>query len=158
MGVEVPGIMSAFTERITINAPKDAVWSALANIGSIHEWNPGVVGSRMTSPGEAGLGSGRRCELGGRNYLDEEVVEWTPGAALTMRIVATNLPFKTADIRFTLESRGRETLVTVSPKYTLKFSMLGALLDVVIVRRQYRKGMINLLKGLKQHVERSHIR
>jgi len=71
-----------------------------------------------------------------------------------MRIVATNLPFKAADIRFTLESHGGDTLVTVSPKYTLKFGILGSLLDAAFIRSRYRRGMVNLLKGLKQYVER----
>ena len=145
--------MSTFSERITIDAPANAVWNALADIGAIHQWNPGVVHSHTTTSGEVGLGSGRRCELGGKNYLDEKVVEWTSGTALTLRIVATNLPFKTADIRFTLEDRGRETWVTVSPEYTLKFGVLGSLLDAVFVRSQYRRGMVNRLQGLKQHVE-----
>ncbi|MBI4490560.1 MAG: SRPBCC family protein [Deltaproteobacteria bacterium] len=145
--------MGTFAERVTINAPKDVVWNVLADIGSIHQWNPGVVDSRATTDGEVGLGSARRCELGGKNYLDEEVVEWVPKKILTMRIVATNLPFKTADIGFALESRGEQTLVTVSPTYRLKFGLLGTLLDAVLVRSQYRKGMINLLRGLKQHLE-----
>lgn len=145
--------MGTFAERVTINAPKDAVWNVLADIGSIHHWNPGVVDSRATSDGAVGLGSARRCELGGKNYLDEEVVEWVPKETLTLRIVATNLPFKTADIRFTLEAHGDETLVAVSPTYQLKFGLLGALLDAVFVRSQYRRGMVNLLRGLKQHVE-----
>jgi len=145
--------MGTFAEQITVNAPKNAVWNVLADIGSIHQWNPGVVDSRTTTNGEIGLRSARRCELGGKNYLDEEVVEWVPKKALTMRIVATNLPFKTADIRFTLEGHGKETLVTVSPTYRLKFGLLGTLLDAVFVRSQYRKGMINLLRGLKQRVE-----
>lgn len=145
--------MGTFAEQVTIKASIDAVWNVLADIGSIHHWNPGVVDSRATTDGAAGLGSSRRCELGGKNYLDEEVVEWVPKEALRMRIVGTNLPFKTADIRFTLEGRGKETLVTVSPTYRLKFGLLGTVLDAVFVRSQYRKGMINLLRGLKQHVE-----
>ena len=70
-----------------------------------------------------------------------------------MRIIETNLPFKTADIRFSLEQRSTQTLVTVSPTYVLKFGLLGRLMDVVFVHSQYRKGMANLLKGLKQYVE-----
>lgn len=104
-----------------------------------------MVDSRRTSAGEVGLGSGRRCELGGRNYLDEEVVEWVPGKVLTMRVTGTNLPFEAAKIRFTLEDRGGKTLITVSPKYTLRFGVLGTLLDAVFVRSRYREGMINLL-------------
>ena len=145
--------MGTFTEQITIEAPTTAVWNALADIGSIHKWNPEVVHSHTTTSGETGLGSGRRCDLGGKNYLDEKVVEWVPETGLTMRITATNLPFSTAEIRFTLEDRGQETSVTVAPEYALKFGVLGTLLDAVFVRSQYRRGMVSLLKGLKRHVE-----
>ena len=53
--------MGVFTEHITISASKEAVWKMLADIGAIHEWNPGVTDSRTTTSGEIGLGSGRRC-------------------------------------------------------------------------------------------------
>lgn len=145
--------MGTFSESIAIKAATADVWAALADIGSIHRWNPGVVDSWLTTSGDVKLGSGRRCELGGKNYLDEEVVRWTPMQALTMRIVGTNLPFRSADIRFTLEDHGGETQVTVSPVYALKFGILGRVLDSLFVRRQYRRGMVNLLQGLKQNVE-----
>jgi hypothetical protein len=86
--------------------------------------------------------------------LREEVVEWVPASALTMRIVATNLPFKVADIRFTLTANGQQTAVTVSPTYELRFGWLGRLLDVIAVRSRYRAGMAALLRGLKVHVEK----
>ncbi len=145
--------MSTFVEQISIAAPQHLVWKVLADIGSIHKWNPGVVDSHMTTVGEVGNGAGRRCELGGKIYLDERIVEWEPEKALTMRIVKTNLPFQVADIRFTLEEQGEQTLVTVAPQYRLKFGIVGALLDMVFVRAQYRKGMVNLLRGLKQYIE-----
>ncbi len=145
--------MTTFSEQISIREDKRRVWDTLADIGSIHRWNPGVVDSRLTTDGDVGLGSERRCELDGKNYLNEQVIEWTHGEILTMRIIETNLPFKTADIRFSLEQRGTQTLVTVSPTYVLKFGLLGGLMDVVFVRSQYRKGMANLLRGLKHYVE-----
>ena len=145
--------MSTFVEKITIHASKGDVWNVLANIGSIAQWNPGVVESRMTTSGELGLGAGRRCELGGKNYLDEDVIEWEPEKKLTMRIMGTNLPFKRADIRFSLEGSDRETTVAVSPDYELKFGLVGQLLDILFVRRQYQQGMVKLLLGLKQFVE-----
>ena len=103
--------MSTFVEQISIAAPQHLVWKVLADIGSIHKWNPGVVDSHRTTVGEVGNGAGRRCELGGKNYLDERVVEWEPEKALTMRIVETNLPFQVADIRFTLEEKASRLLL-----------------------------------------------
>lgn len=146
--------MSTFSIDRKINAPVDDVWQALADIGHIYQWNPGVVHSEVTSEDVAGLGAERHCNLGGKNYLDETVVAWEVGKRLTMRIVGTNLPFQRADIRFSLSPDGEGTVVTVSPEYTLKFGIVGQMLDAVFVRRNYEKGMADLLAGLKQHVEK----
>ena len=145
--------MATFTVSTVIDAPADQVWAALADIGSISVWNPGVKNSHLTSELDSALGATRHCDLGGRNYLDEEVVEFTAGQALTMRITKTNLPFRHADIRFRLEPRGAATRVTVSPEYQLKYGPVGRLMDLVMVRRTYEKGMRGLLRGLKNHVE-----
>ena len=78
---------------------------------------------------------------------------WQPGEQLTMRIVGTNMPFETADVRFYLRSDGNKTVVTVSPEYRLKYGPLGSLMDRFYVRGTYEKGMDSLLQGLKEHVE-----
>ena len=145
--------MTTFSKTTTINAPIEDVWAALAEVGDIHEWNPGVHHSYVTTEETAGLGAARHCDLGGRNYLKEEVVEFDEGQRITMRIVETNLPFETADIRFHLVDQGGATNVTVAPEYELKYGPLGSLLDAVYVRKTYEKGMAALLRGLKRHVE-----
>ncbi len=145
--------MAGFTREIKVNAPIEQVWEALDDIGSISRWNPGVVRSHVTTDKTRGVGAGRYCDLGGKNYLDEQVVEWEPGKALTMRVIGTNLPFQTADIRFRLQPEHDATMVTVSPEYTLKCGLAGRILDVLFVRHMYKKGMTALLAGLKAHVE-----
>jgi len=145
--------MSSFTTEITINATGDEVWNALADIGNIYQWNPGVIDSHLTTDEAYGIGAGRHCDLGGKNYLDEKVVEWEDGKRLTMRIVGTNLPFRTVDIRFTLRPEDGGTVVSLSPDYELKYGPVGKLMDVVYVRGTYTKGMEALLKGLKDYVE-----
>ena len=145
--------MGRFSTETRIDAPKDAVWEVLADVGGIYRWNPGVVSSHLTTEEGTGVGACRHCDLGGGNYLDEKVVEWEADKRLTMRIIGTNLPFGTADIRFTLRSEDGFTIVTVSPDYRVKFGPLGALLDLLYVRRSYTKGMKALLAGLKRHVE-----
>ena len=92
----------------------------------------------ITTDQTTGVGAGRHCDLGGKNYLDEEVVEWEAETGLTMRIIGTNMPFETADIRFTLRSdSGDSTVITLSPQYVLKFGPLGKILDLLFVRRNY---------------------
>ncbi|MFK7803541.1 MAG: SRPBCC family protein [Anaerolineae bacterium] len=145
--------MNSFKRETIINASADQVWQALADIGEIHQWNPGVVSSKTTSTGVVGLGATRYCDLGGKNYLDEKVVAWQPNEQITMRITATNMPFAQADIRFYLRPEGNGTHVTVSPEYKLKYGVVGTILDKLFVEKTYSKGMESLLAGLKEHVE-----
>ena len=145
--------MNSFATETKIDAPVNQVWDALADIGNIYAWNPGVVASRTTSAASADLGATRTCDLGGKNFLDEEVVAWQPNEQLFMQITNTNLPFATAVIRFYLKPENDSTIVTVSPQYQLKYGFVGSLLDRVYVRENYRRGMDSLLAGLKEFVE-----
>ncbi len=144
--------MSTFKETITINATAQTVWALLADIGTIAVWNPGVVSSKTTNS-EAGIGAARHCAISDTQSLDEEVIEFEPMRAITFRITQSTMPFQFADIRFTLNADAQGTTVTVSPLYALKYGLLGRLLDGLIVKRVYRKGMKGLLGGLKSHAE-----
>ena len=56
--------MNTFIVTQRIAAPVEMVWAALADIGSIADWNPGVVASHTTSDQAEGLGATRYCDLG----------------------------------------------------------------------------------------------
>lgn len=144
---------TTFTESIVIEAPREQVWATLADIGSIHEWNDGVAASHQTSTGECTLGATRHCDLTNKMTLEEEVVEFEPGERITLRIVGGRMPFATAVIRFDLRDASGGTRVDVSPSYRMKYGPLGAIMDRLGGRRMYRKGMRDLLAGLKAHVE-----
>jgi uncharacterized protein YndB with AHSA1/START domain len=145
--------MAAFNVSETIHAPAEAVWAALADIGSIHVWNPGVKDSHSIGDRDTGHGASRHCDLDGDRYLEEQVVEYDPGTRLTMRITESNLPFARADVQFVLEPKESSTRVTVRPDYTLKYGPVGVVMDRVFVERTYMKGMKAPLRGLKEHVE-----
>ena len=147
--------MSSFSVKTHISAPIETVWEVLADIGNIHAWHPGVINSHLTTEQTDGPGTARYCNLGGRNFLNELVVAWEPTQSMTVRITDTNLPFKTADIRFTLQEEMGGTFVEVSPVYQLKFGILGKALDALYVKKTYERGMQTLLRGLKDYIEQS---
>ncbi|MEM7119063.1 MAG: SRPBCC family protein [Chloroflexota bacterium] len=142
-----------FSTDVTIDAPITAVWDTLADIGTIARWNPGVQESHTTTEQTEGVGACRYCDLGGKNFLDEKVVIWEPNERLTMRVTNTNMPFQSVDIHFYLQENGAGTKVTVAPEYTLKYGVVGRLLDTLFVHNTYKKGMGSLLGGLKEYVE-----
>ncbi len=146
--------MSTFTERTTIDAPREDVWEALADIGNIATWNPGLIASHRTNEID-GVGGARHCDISAKHSLTENVVEFEPGTAITFRITGSTLPFRSAVIAFTVTDTQQpsRTEVTVSPTYTLKYGPIGRILDTVAVGRNYRAGMHELLEGLKRHLE-----
>lgn len=147
--------MASFQETTRIRATPAEVFVVLDDIAGISHWNPGVKQSALLGDQPRGLGAARTCDLGGRNYLHEEVVHHETDRALTMRITETNLPFSRADINFRLTADGHDTIVTVSPDYKLKYGPVGRLLDALVVRRTYRRGMASLLSGLQRQLEGS---
>lgn len=146
--------MTKFSTEIEIDAPAQKVWETLADIGNIYKWSPGVKFSKVTNE-VRGMGGSRHCDLPGNRFLEEAVVEYEKGKALTMRVMESNLPFQRADIHFTLKEDGNHTHVTVQPEYEIKYGIIGKVMDLVMLRPSYRKGMRGLLKGLKKHVEAS---
>ncbi len=63
------------------------------------------------------------------------------------------MPLHRNVVKFSVEADGSGTIVTVAPDYTLKYGLLGRLLNQIVVRRKFKKGMEDLLTGLKYHVE-----
>lgn len=146
--------MSTFIVETTILAPISQVWAALADIGNIADWNPGVHASHTTSEQAEGVGAKRHCKLGGKSYLDESVIRWEENRAITFQVDQTDMPFQKCHIHFTLDAVGEhKTTVSCSPDYTLKYGLAGKLLDRIAVKRTYRNGMRSLLDGLRDHVE-----
>ncbi|MFQ5516458.1 MAG: SRPBCC family protein [Acidimicrobiia bacterium] len=146
--------MTSFTRTITIDAPTERVWTILADVGTIAEWNPGLTSSKLTSDEPTGPNASRHCDLKGGKYVEERVSEYEEGKLLTMEIYESNLPvLDSIAVRFQLESQEGTTTVNCSPNYTLKYGPLGTLADRLFIRRTYEKGMDGLLAGLKRHVE-----
>lgn len=148
---------SSFSCEAAIQATLPEVWQALAQIGDIHLWNPGVEHSFVSSELTSGLGAMRQCDLAHGKYLQEEVVEFVPEQAISLRINQSNLPIESAVIRFTLRAEGEFTTVTVSPRYRLKYGALGHVINRLLFARMYKQGMHDLLSGLKHWLESTEL-
>lgn len=151
--------MATFTKQTRIDAPKEQVWNVLADVGSIYKWNPGVKHSYPTSEAHTGEGATRHCDLqrpGGKKigYLEERAFDWREGEGFKINIEQTNLPLKTNVVTFSISGNGERTVVSVSPEYEVRYGVLGKALDALVGRRQFERGMENLLGGLKHYVEK----
>ena len=149
--------MSTFSTRIRINARKEKVWEVLADLSAIYKWNPGVSHSHSTSEFSQGEGVTRHCDLQGfgRNigYLEERAIDWREGEGFKIDIYDSNMPIKRNLVAFSIEADGDISVVTVAPDYEIKYGPIGGLIDLLVARRQLKKGMSELLAGLKYYVE-----
>ena len=146
--------MAHFSTQIRINADKEKVWEVLADFGGIYLWNPGVRHSYSTSESNNGLLATRHCELlKGGDYLNENILEWRDGEGFKVNIYETNLPLHRNVVDFSIKADGSGTIVTVAPDYTVKYGLLGRLLNPIVIGRKFKKGVEDLLAGLKYHIE-----
>ena len=145
--------MSRFSTQVRIDASKEKVWEVLADLGGIYKWNPGVVHSHSPSDSTGGEGAMRHCDLQRKgDYLEERAFDWREGEGYTIDVYESSLPMKNT-VEFAIKPEGGGTRVYVTVNYRLKYGPVGALLDVLFVRRPIQKGFDQLVAGLKYHFE-----
>ena len=91
----------------------------------------------------------------GRNigYLEERAIDWREGEGFKIDIYESNMPIKRNIVAFSIEADGDTSVVTVAPDYAIKYGPIGILIDLLVARRQLKKGMDGLLAGLKYYIE-----
>ncbi len=145
--------MGSFTTSVRIEAPKERVWAVLSDLGAIYKWNPGIAHSYTTSDVATGENAMRQCDLADGGFLRERAFNWSEGKGFTIEVYETSLPVKESFVDFRATPEGEATVVDLKMDYKLKFGPVGVLLDAAFVGRQARKGMTDLLTGLKDYVE-----
>lgn len=147
--------MTTISRQVTINAPSDQVWPALADFGGVSAWNPNVKASSLTSVEQAGAGITRECQLLPVGTVQERVTEWTDGQMMSIEIVEfKNVPAMRSTVAvIRLEPIGTTTTVHVDMTYEVGLGVLGAGMNSMVMKRQFTKAVTGLLAGLKHHVE-----
>ena len=135
--------------------PWEKVWTILADLGAIQNFNPVVKKSYYTSETREGVGASRVCEFRPLGAIEESALDWQEGRSFTLDIrpLKKAPPFRKATARCQLNSVGQRTRVAVDIEYTLRFGLLGRLLDALMFRPQFGKAVPEILLGLKHYIE-----
>lgn len=147
--------MTKFSGSIRINAPKDRVWNIISDLGGVYKYNPSVHKSYYASDTHSGVGADRVCELLPMGKLKESVLEWREGESYRLSVIPLEKapPLTGAEGGFRLKAEGQSTVAHFEIEYQLKFSWLGRLMDVLLVRPQFSKTVPGILEGLKHYAE-----
>jgi uncharacterized protein YndB with AHSA1/START domain len=142
------------TDEVTINAPADRVWKAIADPGEHVAWHPFAT----SIDGEHALGEVRRCTvlLGRKPATTEErcsAYEETSKIMWTVEQDSSGFARMVTDWRtgFSLQTQGPSS-TRVRAESLFRPKLLARLMTPMI-RRKFHQTQRAILGGLKQHAE-----
>jgi len=141
--------------KVTINAPKEKVWEALADFGNVQTLSPNIVKSVLTSEQKNGIGATRHCDFASMGaQVEERIVGWIEGESIEIDIYGSkNLPMITAmRATFTVSEDRDSTLLTGTFQYGMT-NALGGLLNSLAMKKMNAKTWVGFIAGIKHHVE-----
>lgn len=148
--------MTTVSDSIRINAPKEDVWTVLADFGAILNYNPGISNSYSTSDANSGLGATRHCDVLPMGSIEERIIEWNEGSDYLVDIYQFNgpmPPIKSAQARLSVEADGDHTIASMTMTYDMKMGLIGAAMSSLMLESQYQKAVTGIMQGLKYNVE-----
>ena len=147
--------MRTITDNVTIDAPRDKVWSVISDLPGVTSWGPMVTSATIESDNHSGNDAVRHCELaqpeGSTGFVRERFSNWRDGIGYSYEIVDGDLPVQRLVNTFELTDEGDRTTASmvmdvVPPE--------GTPADAIDEMEEMFSGMVNMtLNSLKNHIE-----
>ena len=148
--------MTTLYNRITVNASVDELWIVLSDLEALDKYDPTVKTSTIISSQRTGLNAKRKVLMrDGKNWFEEKVTEFEPGRSLCYQLTDCSFPIEGLRHSYRFKPTPSGTEVEQVMEYTVKFGLLGRLLDRMMIRKQTSAGIQKFFAGLKAHVERN---
>jgi len=146
--------MGKLTNDITINAPIDKIWSILTDLELLDKTDPTVKKATLISENKTGLDAKRKVLMqDGKNWFDEKITVFKPNEALAYQLTDCSFPIKGLKHTYSFQKIGNQTKVQQEMEYTVKFGLLGILMDKMMIGKQFNSGINKFLNGLKKYAE-----
>jgi|GEM_PF-2281162 len=149
----IGGNMTTLHHEIRINASKHQVFDTLANLELVAEYNPNIQAAKyLSSEPMRGVGSARECSTKD-GPIRERVTGFEEGKEISMELYAHNWPIELMNWTTRVAVDGEGTLVTQSLNYKMKFGLLGALLNKVVMKNKMDKTLNEVFKSMRDYIE-----
>ena len=147
--------MRKIANEITIDSNIEKIWEILSNPEMLDQYDPTVKKSSLISIEKTGLGAKRKVDMqDGKNWFEEKITEFKPNQLLTYQLTDCSFPINGLKHSYSFEKVGTQTKVKQLMEYTVKFGVLGKLLDALMIRKQTDAGIKKFFLGLKQFAEK----
>lgn len=154
MKTPLPAKATKLSHSVEINASKEQVWEVVKQIEDIANFHPLVKESYRINeiPGQ---GAKRVCKLLPMGEMVEEIVEWQDGHGFAAEVIGGKMlpPHTLMMGKLKLEGRGTRTLATFTFSYLLKYGVLGRIMNILLIKPQFKGAPVKYVEGLKAYVE-----
>ena len=120
----------------------------------MREYNPGVLTAKYISVERSGVGAARECDLGKEGIIREKVIGFEDGKSISMELYERNWLLEFMHWTTQVETVGNATLVNQTMEYKLKFGLIGALLDKLMMKKKLDKTMNTVFESMKAYIEK----
>lgn len=147
--------MGKLINDITINVPIDKVWSILTDLELLDKTDPTVKKATLISENKTGLNAKRKVLMqDDKNWFDEKITIFKPNEELVYQLTDCSFPIKDLKHTYSFQKIGNQTKVQQVMEYTVKFGLLGVLMDKMMIGKQFNSGINKFLLGLKTYAEK----
>lgn len=147
--------MGKLVNDITINAPIDKIWSILTDLELLDKTDPTVKKATLISSNKTGLEAKRKVLMqDGKNWFDEKITVFKPNEELVYQLTDCSFPIKGLKHTYSFQNIGNQTKVQQTMEYSVKFGIIGVLMDKMMIGKQFNSGINKFLTGLKTYAEK----
>lgn len=147
--------MRTLHNEIMIEAPVEKIWEALSVIDNLEKFDPLVQKSTVISERRFGVDAKRKVDMkDGKNWFEEKVTDYQPNISLEFQLTDCSFPIHGLSHRYTFEKMNNQVKVKQVMQYTVKFGILGAIMDTLMIKKQTDSGIKKFLAGLKEYTEK----
>jgi uncharacterized membrane protein len=145
--------MSQLSTQVQIKAPADKLWKVLVDLDSLSQWVPDNANSETAPQNSETMTAAQYYDANPFHNAEERATGWEEGHHYSYEVKNIG-PIKSAYNRFSLNPVGDgETVLTQTLDFQMKLGPVGALMDTLVFRPQFRKQMKESLAALKEYVE-----
>jgi uncharacterized protein YndB with AHSA1/START domain len=149
--------MSQLSTQVQIKAPADKLWEVLVDLDSLSQWVPDNTSPQTASQHSETMATARYYDATPFHNAEERATGWQEDHHYAYEVKNIG-PIKSAYNRFSLTPVGEgEAVLTQTLDFQMKLGPLGALMDTLVFRPQFRKQMEQSLAALKEYVEHNEV-
>jgi uncharacterized protein YndB with AHSA1/START domain len=146
--------MFVVEKSVAIDAPVGHVWELLSKLDGVETWLDDVIEAHYHTKNTSGVGAGRTCDIKGFGTVVETAVEWKENESFTLDIQGMPAIIGDAKGTWTLAPSGdSQTNATMRIRVETRFWPLGAIMEKLMLRRNFMKNVEGGTAAFKQYVE-----